>query len=250
MAKTRLYPPQLEGSLPAFYKKYNADNELTGAIINIPFGVNRAVSMSSVDGLAIRIRTTSTNTYLVSDYRAVQYDPESNIASFEFSQNEKSEKNFASLFNEGQYYRVQLAFIDKANEIGYYSTVGIIKCVAPPLSDTVIIDGYQTNSINSLKNNITGVYTQNTYYGDTTEKVYSYKFDIYNSVGTLLETSGELIHDVTQDVASDTSSDRWRIYNDYPVGEVLNIQYTVTTLNGLVLASPMYRAAITISVKS
>jgi hypothetical protein len=38
-----------------------------------------------------------------------------------------------------------------------------------------------------------------------------------------VETSEEKIHDVTQDVASDTSNDTWRAYNDYPVGEVLTI---------------------------
>lgn len=248
MAKTRLYPPQLEGSLPAFYKKYNDENELTGAIINIPFGVNRAISISSIGGLVIKIRTTSTNTYLVSDYKAIQYDAESNIASFEFKYDEKSDKNLASLFNEGQYYRVQLAFVDKSNEIGYYSTVGVIKCVAPPLEDGVRISGYSKDSINQLKTEIIGQYFQNTYYGDTTEKVYSYKFDIYNSTGILLETSGELVHDVTQDVASDSSEDKWHIYNDYPVGEVLNLQYTVTTLNGLVIASPLYRISKTISI--
>jgi len=54
---------------------------------------------------------------------------------------------------------VQVAFLDinkdiKENE-GYYSTVGVIKCVAKP---KVTIDGYSTGSANAFNNEIIGVY--------------------------------------------------------------------------------------------
>jgi len=66
----KLYPPQLEGSLPAFVNTYdiNNNNNFLGTTLKIPFGLNRAVSVNSIKGIAIRIRTTSTNTFLVSDY--------------------------------------------------------------------------------------------------------------------------------------------------------------------------------------
>jgi hypothetical protein len=66
----KLYPPQLEGSLPAFVNTYDMNNNSTflGTTLKIPFGLNRAVSVNSIKSIAIRIRTTSTNTFLVSDY--------------------------------------------------------------------------------------------------------------------------------------------------------------------------------------
>ena len=138
---TKLYPPQLEGALPAFYKTYDTNGKLKGLTLTIPFGINRTVSYSSISNIALRLRTTSTNTYLIADKKAVQMDLDNGKAVFKFDYDETDEDTdkTASLINEGQYYRVQLAFIDIDGTIGYYSTVGIIKCVAKP---TVYIDNY------------------------------------------------------------------------------------------------------------
>ena len=109
MAATRLYPPKLDGALPAFYKTYDEDNKtLLGVTLNIPFGRNRAVNLEAIDGLALRLRTTSTNTYLVADKITHLYDKELNIATFkfEYDANDENTDTTASLINEGQYYRV------------------------------------------------------------------------------------------------------------------------------------------------
>lgn len=67
----KLYPPQLEGSLPAFVNTYDTfydDKKIVvSTTLKIPFGINRAVSVNNIANVAIKIRTTSTNTYLVSD---------------------------------------------------------------------------------------------------------------------------------------------------------------------------------------
>jgi len=59
---TKLYPPQLEGILPAFYKTYDDDGEVKKASIDIPFGLNRAVTLDEISALELRIKTVSTNT--------------------------------------------------------------------------------------------------------------------------------------------------------------------------------------------
>ena len=73
---TKLYPPELEGTLPAFCKNYNKKKELLGATLKIPFGLNRAVNNSSISNMTIRIRTASTNTFLLSDRAATSIDLE------------------------------------------------------------------------------------------------------------------------------------------------------------------------------
>ena len=229
----KLYPPQLEGSLSAFANTYdiNNNNKFLGTTLKISFGINHAVSVNSIKGIAIKIRTTSTNTFLVSDYIDTQHDLETGKAIFLFDKSKK-------FFNESQYYRVQIAFIDNNDTIGYYSTVGIIKCIASPIAS---IDKYTSGNINMFDNSFYGVYTQDTTYGDSTEKAYSYIFNIYDSDGVLKLTSGEKIHDATQDTHSDTSQDFWRIYNEFEPGEIYYIEYIVTTLNGFVVASPKYK---------
>lgn len=70
---TKLYPPQLEGTLPAFYKSH--DDKVKTAI-TIPFGINRAVSNTSIHGMRLRLRTASTNTFILSDLDASIVDLE------------------------------------------------------------------------------------------------------------------------------------------------------------------------------
>ena len=229
----KLYPPQLEGSLPAFVNTYDMNNNSTflGTTLKIPFGLNRAVSVNSIKSIAIRIRTTSTNTFLVSDYIDTQHDLETGNAIFLFDKKKK-------LFNESQYYRVQIAFVDHNDNIGYYSTVGIIKCIAAPVAS---INGYTPGNINMFNDSFYGVYSQDTTYGDSTEKAYSYIFNIYDTNGVLKLTSNENIHDATQDTNSDTSQDFWRIYSEFDSGDIYYLEYIVTTLNGFVVSSPRYK---------
>lgn len=67
---TRLYPPQLEGTLPAFYKTYNKETGNPTCALTIPFGLNRAVNLTSIapeKGLKLRLRTASTNSFIFAD---------------------------------------------------------------------------------------------------------------------------------------------------------------------------------------
>lgn len=249
----RLYPPTLTGSLPAFYKNYEKDKntgekKLLGCTINIPFGINRAVNMKSINKIALRLRTVSTNTYLATDYMSTSYDPETYVATFKFDYDAEDENTdiTASLINEGQYYRVQIAFVD-GETIGYYSTVGIIKCVAKP---SVEIKDFTADAINQFDHEFFGIYKQNTEFGDSTEKEYTYKFELFDDLGNIILESGEQIHDVTQDTYSDSSEDIWTIEPDFPENKIYRLRYTVTTLNGLTVTSIDYRVQRCLLIES
>lgn len=252
----RLYPPQLVGSLPAFYKTYNEDKTRITCTINIPFGINRGVSISDISGLALRLRTTSTNTYIVADHPSVNYDMDNTIATFtfEYIQDDDTSSQIPLKINEGQYYRAQLAFIKKDGEIGYYSTVGIIKCVAKP---SVFIgsnlnngEPLKTDKVNTFDTTFYGLYKQNTKYGDSTEKVYSYKFELFDLLDNLILSTDEMVHDITNDAYSDQSRDYWHIYKELKEEEIYKIRYTVTTINGLIISSIDYRIKKDLSVES
>lgn len=237
---TKLYPPQLEGTLPAFYKTYDVEKKtvLKGANITIPFGMNRAVSQVSIDGMFCRIRTMATNTYIVAK-ETLAPDWTNQVVNINLDAEE------AAKINEGQYYKVQLAFIDAAGVVGYFSSIGVIKCVAKP---TVSLANFNTYDTNQYNNEFVGVYEQDTTYGDSTEKVYSYEFNLWDSDNNLLATSGVQVHDSTQDVSSYASRDIFRTYKIIPDGTMGYIQYTVTTLNNLTISSPKYQVMKSVSV--
>jgi len=70
----KLLPPLIEGTIPAFYSENGIVN------ITIPFSMNRAVNKASVSGLAVKIKTTSTSTYLYDQMitSTAQFDVKSN----------------------------------------------------------------------------------------------------------------------------------------------------------------------------
>lgn len=78
-------------------------------------------------------------------------------------------------FSVGQYYKFQLAYIGKDGIVGYYSTVGVAKYTTAP---AIQISGLKFGRINSHNYFYTGVYSQKG--GDTTEKLYSSRFRLYD----------------------------------------------------------------------
>lgn len=139
----------------------------------------------------------------------------------------------------GLYYKVQLAYIDTNNDIGQYSTVGIVKYTTKP---EVGIEGLSSSSINTTWHNYVGYYTQqvNDVIGDTTERAYSYQFDFYDEDHNLIESSGTLLHNSSNDANNYYSSDEYYFSRSFDVEQMYYVQYTVTTQNGLVLSTPEY----------
>jgi len=55
MASNRLYPPLIEGTIPAFYLRYKNDNP-SSAVVTVPFSMNRATSISEIGGMRLRFK--------------------------------------------------------------------------------------------------------------------------------------------------------------------------------------------------
>ena len=158
----KLYPPYIEGTIPAFYKTTDLDGTVR-AELTVPFSMNKAVSKWEVKGFSLKLKnvfgddspiittTTASNDnsryYLDADYRVV------------FSLNEE----MLSRLIVGQFYKVQIAYqYIEANIIqtGYYSTVGIVKYTTQP---TMEISGLTTDTINMHRYSYVGKYSQVAY---------------------------------------------------------------------------------------
>jgi hypothetical protein len=104
-----------------------------------------------------------------------------------------------------------MAYIDKNDEAGYYSTVGVIKATSEP---TISIIGFEDYNINSLgKTEFIGEYWQDPKDGDYSEKVYSYCFNIYknNDLTTPYLSSGEQLHNSSYDTNGNSSIDSYKV---------------------------------------
>ena len=136
----------------------------------------------------------------------------------------------------GQYYKIQIALISSTGIVGYYSTVGVAKYTAEP---TVYIKDRNNNGeeVKFHTYQYTGVYSQEN--GDATEKVYSYCFNLYDEQNKLVATSGELIHHNEEDGAFE-STDTWTVRKNLDPNVQYEIEYIVTTINGLTRDSGRY----------
>ena len=62
---TKLYPPYIEGTLPAFcLDNFGSGGVASGASITIPFTMNPAVGAADISGLYMRMRSASSGSYL------------------------------------------------------------------------------------------------------------------------------------------------------------------------------------------
>ena len=242
---TKLYPPVIEGVLPAFCLEYDAVSKsvLKGCQIKVPFSSNASVSNTQFKGFSLRIRTASSGSYVIPPVFSDTYEMVGSGGEVTFTLSKKQ----ASLLNEGQYYKIQIAYcIEKVADsamnisgtnIGYYSTVGVAKCTSKA---TVTMKGLDSSNINSFNNEFFGIYDLEGC-NDKTEKVYSYEFRIYDENDEIFYTSGEKLHQAYYDTDYVSSIDRITV-NDFASTETIySIQYIVTTINGLVLSSPKYK---------
>lgn len=237
----KLYPPYLEGTLPAF-----SLNDEGNGILTIPFAFNRAVNYHEVKSMRVKFKTVQNDALLVAvaledaNGRFKEMDTEGNSEISLKITNWKlydSEDLFA--FKIGQYYKIQISFVDLSGIEGYYSTVGVIKCTSDP---TVSIIGFSENEINKNSTEFFGRFYQGEN-KDVTEKVYSSKFEIFYPNGQLAYTSGEMLHNVQNDAVHYASTDSFSFNREIPQDELYTIRYTVTTTNGLVKSSPLYYIA-------
>lgn len=220
---SKLYPPQIEETIAAFYV---VDGK---ASLSIPFVMNQAVSKSEVKEIAVKIKSILNNEVLFTGTTDV-IDYDKNIITIELA-------NYNDYLKIGQYYKAQIAYINLNNEVGYYSTVGITKFTTKP---TVKLVGDLTpGKLHCVNYSYTGEYSQVGL--DSTEKVYSYEFAVYDKNNNLYLTSGELLHNHENDTEGNLSTDTWELTKALPEDEVFTLYYKVTTSNGLEESSAGYR---------
>lgn len=235
----KLFPPVIEGIVPAFYENENGD-----IVVTIPFSMNRAVSQSQVKGLAVKVKTVQSSSYIYTEKveDSVDYELENScwvrvyISPLQVTQMKK-----------GQYYKFQIAYIDNDDDIGYYSTVGVGKYTTKP---DIYIGDLEEGTINTHQYKYFGFYSQEKENSDKTEHVYSYQFDVYDENNNIVATSGEQLHNSSNDTEEDLSYDEFTYSKELPLNKSYRIKYTVTTINGLVISSPRYRIMQKISIDS
>lgn len=221
----KLFPPYIEGVLPAFYK-----NNKGAVVLTVPFTMNRGVSPLQIREFALKIKTVQSNTYF-STIMSSAYDADYTQVNFVL------EPSLVNQLKIGQYYKVQLAYVDETQEIGQYSTVGIIKYTTCP---TVEISGLQKNVKNYHSHEYIGVCKQDKENGDITERIYSYEFNFYDKDKNIISTTGELLHNSSNDVDISETYDRFSIPFDINSEENYFISYSITTQNGIKVSTPLY----------
>lgn len=216
----KLYPPFIEGKLPA----------CAGGSLSIPFTMNKSVGENQIDGMVAIIKTIATGRIIATlNQGALVKSNKGYIASFD---NEKENNQIYNLTN-GQYYKVQIAYRNKDGVIGYYSPVGVFKKTTMP---KVSIPSLENNYFNSYW--FTGVYSQEGL--DETEKIYSYCFELTDTDGNLISSSGECIHNSENDTNTKYSEDTWKLDVELQKDMMYYLTYKVTTMNGLECSSPKY----------
>lgn len=207
----KLYPPIIEGTIPAFCNQ----------TIVVPFTMNKSVSEKEVKGFKLKIKTVQSGyqPFLTETIQMVNWNTDTSEVSF----------LLPGTLNIGQFYKIQIAYVDTANIIGYYSTVGIVKYTSDP-----------TISILEPKkgNTYEGLYSQEAINDqdirDYTEKVYSYNFTLKDASGNIIETSGDQLHNNSEDVFLYESRDSYTIKTDLEQDKMYYLDYTIKTVNGLV----------------
>ena len=226
----KLYPPKIETTIPAMTYNFAENNDQIK--LTVPFQLNNAVSSSEISGIIASIKTVSTGTSkgtykCIADY---VYSPTHPVQQATFTLP-------AEKFKIGQYYKVQIAFLDTEEKPGYYSSVGIVKYTSVP---TLRIDGLShKKEINNSQYVYTGIYKQTpvninntTQKRDNSEKVYSYCFTIYNDDGTIFDTSDIQLHNTNNDTEKDQSIDTWATSKFLTDNKKYLIEYSITTING------------------
>ena len=223
----RLYPPVIAGTLPAFSYK---DGENEKIVVRIPYTHNRAVGPGSIDGFVLKIKDIQNNSIIYTDQNGQDY-PDEGVVEFDIT-------NSTRKFTPGTFYKAQIAYkgrIDNGYEIGYYSTVGVIKCTYEP---EVYIEDLEDKDENNSKPTYLGYYSQKA--KDPTEKIYSYNFTIYDNNNEVFETTGDLVHNHQYDDEIYESVDSFEPKRALKDNQKYYIKYSGVTTNGLEFSSPKY----------
>lgn len=213
----KLYPPVIEGTIPAFY----------GTTLVVPFSMNRSVGKTDIKGFSLKIKTIQSNTFVA------------NVTSTNYTTSEVSFDISNLQLTEGQSYKLQLAYIadDNYSTISYYSSVGVVKYYGKE-GPITYIDGISNTKSNFYTGYYVGVFEHPQ---EPLEKVSQYRFIITSVDGEIEDDTGWLSHNTINDVNSISSNDIYRNSNELNENTFYFLQYKVITTNKMECSSPKYR---------
>ena len=221
MAMSKLYPPVIEGILPAFYDT-----------LKIPFIMNRSVAEDEYIGISISIKDSVSGS-LKKTYK-VYKDSEK-------EDNDGKIKNHIVIINNidksaeyviGMFYKIQIAYISLNDEIGYYSTIGTAKCTGE--AEINVLDLIK-DQLNSERYEYKAEYNNS----DKSEKIYQYKFNIYKQSDYLnkeiFETSDWILHNSIDNYISFQPKNKITDNNWY------ELEVEIITINNYHLKSSIFK---------
>ena len=223
----KLYPPNIGGTIPAFCRDGGTVK------LTVPFSMNRAVGTAEIAGFVLKMKTVN-GTYIGT--KTVK-SGETSGASYDITEKMEVYFNVSDFkLNIGQYYKIQLAYLDIDNTVGYYSTVGVVKYTAAP---QVSIKNLEFGRINTHSYQYTGVYSQQN--GDASEKMYSCRFKMYDENNNIIEDSGEILHNSSKDDLRYEAHEVFTLSKDLTAEKTYYLKFFVTTNNGMEVSTPKYR---------
>lgn len=226
----KLYPPYLEGTLPAFC------DAKEGTVLTVPFSMNRAVNKKEVTGFYLKMKNIQSDKYFAS-INSTSYDLEKQEIYFDLTSIKKELKI-------GQFYKVQIAYIGTDATVGYYSSVGVIKYTSRP---KVYIEKLNHKIPNNHLYSYLGCYSQEIEDDnlqeekDYSEKVFQYRFVITDKTNGIIADTNWQLHNNSNDINSYESQDNFIYTADFEKNKNYYIQYMVRTNNGLEIESHKYR---------
>ena len=209
----KLPPPIIEGTLPAFY----------GTELTVPFVMNKAVSINEFDSFEVKIKSALNNALIKTETVILYQDLNKVIF------------NISADLVIGRYYKIQMAY-RSGDIVGYYSDIGIAKYTTEP---EVFIENLNKDTINPHVYNYIGKYSQSQIGGDTTEKVHSYCFDLYQD-NDLIKTTDWVLHNSNLDENGYESFDLFNLEEDLDLDKIYYIEYKIKTNNNLIVSSDKY----------
>ena len=202
----KLAPPIIEGVIPAAY----------GDRIIVPYTMSKSVNKNQIKGFSLKIKTVQSNRVINTISTNYSSDNEA-VFKFTIVDGEPTVK-----LNPGQFYKIQLAYIDNSGVVGNYSTIGVVKYTTEPIL-----------KLDNNENSLTYIGTYDQTKGDATEKVYTYRFDLTDDYGNLIMTTGDKLHNSSEDTEHNFSSDIFILNREIKNNSICWLTYSVTTINGL-----------------
>lgn len=220
----KLYPPHIEGALPAF----------CGNSITIPFEHSRAVAPAEINGYHFIFKDIQQSKIITPVKVSAMAAGQDSAGNWELN---CTGLNTSQLV-PGTFYKLQLAYLNKSEQTGYFSDVGIIKYIQKPTVKIVDSDELELSQtgINNHKYHYQLVYECK----DATEKLYSTQFVLLEgNKDNIIAASNEIIHNTVNDTIY-TGTEKYDFLQELDSKKNYWIMAMVTTVSGYKLMTPYY----------